>query len=83
MKMLKSKTWQHEITGSDGNVILFGVNIFDYEWKNTHKSVKVRYPLYDREYKFPVYTVVINGQEQEFAAGEFSSCVWGFYVYKF
>ena len=39
MKMLKSKTWQHEITGSD--------------------------------------TVVINGQEQEFAAGEFSNCVWG------
>ena len=25
--MLKSKTWQHEITGSDGNVILFDVNI--------------------------------------------------------
>ena len=42
MKMLKGKTWQHEITGSDGNVILFGVNIFDYEWENTHKSVKVR-----------------------------------------
>ena len=31
MKMLKGKTWQHEITGSDGNVILFGINIFDYE----------------------------------------------------
>ena len=33
MKMLKSKTWQHEITGSDGNVILFGVNIFLYQFK--------------------------------------------------
>ena len=77
MKILKSKTWQHEITGSDGNLILFGINIFDYEWKDTHKSVKVRHLLYDREYKFPIYTVVINGQEQEFAAGEFSNCVGG------
>lgn len=83
MKMLKSKTWQHEITGSDGNVILFGVNIFDHEWKNTHKSANVRDPLYGQEYKFPIYTVVINGQEQEFAAGEFSNCVWGFYLLKY
>ncbi len=28
MKMSKSKTWQHEITGLAGNVILFDVNIF-------------------------------------------------------
>ena len=59
MKMLKSKTWQHEVTGSDGNVILFGVNIFDYEWKNTHKSVKVRDPLYGQEYKFPIYPALL------------------------
>ena len=60
-----------------GNVILFGVNIFDYEWKSTHKSVKVRDLLYSQEYKFPVYTVVIKGQEQEFAAVELSNCVGG------
>ena len=83
MKMLKSKTWQHETTGTDGNVILFGVNIFDYKWKNTHKSVKVRDPLYGQEHKFRIYTVVINGQEQAFAAGEFSNCVWGFYLLKY
>ena len=55
-------------TVTDGNVILFGVNIFDYEWKNTHKSVKVRDPLYDQEYKFPIYTVVINGHKATIAA---------------
>ena len=53
MKMLKSKTWQHEITGIDGNTILFGVNIFDYEWQDTHRSVKVHHPQYNQEYKFP------------------------------
>ena len=54
MKMWKSRTWQHEITGCDGNTILFGVNIFDYEWKDTHKSVKVCHPMYDQEYKFHI-----------------------------
>ena len=83
MKLLKGKTWQHEITGVDGNTILFGVNIFDYEWKSTHKSVKVCDPLYGQEYKFGIYTVMINGQEREFAAGEFSNCVWGFYLLKY
>ena len=83
MKSTKIKTWQHEITGFDGNTILFGVNIFDYEWKSTHKSAKVCDPLYGQEYKFPIYTVIVNGQEQEFAAGEFSNCVWGFYLLKF
>ena len=83
MKMWKEKTWQHETTGVDGQVTLFGVNIFDYQWRATGRSAKVRHPLYDQAYKFPVYTVTIDGAEQEFAAGEFSSCVWGFYLYKF
>lgn len=83
MKMLKSKTWQHETTGFDGNTILFGVNIFDYKWKDTHKSASVRDPLYGQEYKFSIYSVMIDGQEKEFAAGEFSNCVWGFYLLKY
>lgn len=31
MKMRKSKSWQLETTGIDGNTKLFGVNIFDYQ----------------------------------------------------
>lgn len=83
MKIWKRKTWQHEITGFDGNTTLFGVNIFDYEWQYTHKSVKIRDPIYDQEYNFPIYTVIIDGDEKEFAAGEFSNCVWGFYLLKY
>lgn len=83
MKKWKEKTWQHEITGVDGNTILFGVNIFDYKWESTNQSVIVRDPLYGQEYKFSVYKVIINEQEYEFAAGEFSNCVWGFYILKF
>lgn len=83
MKAWKAKTWQHEITGSDGNVMLFGVNIFEYEWKETGRTVRVCDPLYGQEYKFSVYTVNINGENQEFAAGEFSNCIWGFYLLKY
>ena len=83
MKMWKKKTWQHEITGVDGNTILFGVNIFDYLWETTGQRVTVRDPLYGQEYKFPVYTAVINGEAHEFVAGEFSNCVWGFFLLKY
>lgn len=44
MKMYKAMTWQHEATGTDGNVQLFGVNIFDYPWKDTGESVGVKSP---------------------------------------
>lgn len=83
MKIWKEKTWQHEITGLEGNANLFGVNIFDYEWEETHESAKVHDPLYGQEFKFPIYTVIINDQKHEFAAGEFSNGVWGFYILKY
>ena len=82
MKMWKEKTWQHEVTGVDGNTTLFGVNIFDYEWESTGKRVKVRDPN-SGERKIDVYAVTIDGQRHEFAAGEFSMCVWGFYLEKY
>lgn len=83
MKAWRTKTWKHEITGCDGNTILFGVNIFDYEWVYTNKFAKVRDLLYGEEYQFPIYSVTIQGLEHEFAAGEFSNCVWGFYLLKY
>ena len=40
MKVLKDKIWQYEKHGIDGEVELFGVNIFDYKWENTKKLQK-------------------------------------------
>jgi len=79
MKMWKSKSWQLEITGIDGNAKLFGVNIFDYQWIDTKQRVQVS----DLSYEIPIYTVMIDNKQYEFAAGESSNCVWNFYVYKF
>ena len=79
MKMWKEKTWQYEKAGIDGNTTLFGVNIFDYEWESTGKRVKVCAP-HGEELKVDVYTVTIDGQQHEFAAGELRMAVWGFFL---
>lgn len=78
MKMWKSKSWQLEVTGVDGNVQLFGVNIFDYDWVDTKNKIEVK----DMSYAVHVYQVLINGKTYEFPAVERSNCVWNFYLYK-
>ena len=44
---------------------------------------KNRVEVNDLSYDVPVYRVLINGKEYEFAVGERSNCVWNFYLYKF
>ncbi len=80
MHQRNEKVWKHAATGTDGNVILFGVRIFDYKWQRTSASVQVYDSLYGQSYTFPIYTAVIHKRTYTFAAGEFSNCVWGFYT---
>lgn len=83
LKICKTMTWQHEVTGIEGEVILFGINIFEYEWHRMDENVSVQDPLYHQNYRFPIYTVKVNGVLHKFAAGEFSNSVWGFYLFKY
>lgn len=78
--MFFRKTWKYKLTGTDGDCILFGVNIFDYEWNDTGKTATIIDPQYHKEYIFNVFTVEIDGIVKRFAAGEFSNGVWGFYL---
>ena len=68
---------------TEGEVKLFGVNIFDYQWQETGEYVKVTDPLYHAERSFCLYKVVINGDTHSFVAGEFSNMIWGFYLLKY
>ena len=79
MKIWVSKSQKLEVTGVDGNVNLFGVNIFDYDWIDTKNRVEVN----GLSYAVPIYSVIIGGKEYKFAAGERSNCVWNFYLYKY
>lgn len=72
--------WKFETFGLDGQCKLFGVNIFEYDWQSTGKRVKVQDPVYGQEHIFAVWQAEIDGQIRHFAAGEFSNCVWGFYL---
>jgi len=83
MKMYKSQTWQYEKTGFDGNCELFGVNIFDYQWESTGKSIKVKDPAYQQDHVMLVYQVEINGIIHTFGVSEYSNGVYGFYLFKY
>lgn len=37
-RTLSPKSWKHEASGTQGNVTLFGVNIFSCGWKLTEKQ---------------------------------------------
>ena len=80
--MLFKKTWKYKTAGTCENIKLFGVNIFDYEWRDTGETVTIVDPQYHQEHVFNIFTIEINGTQKRFAAGEFSNCVWGFYVEK-
>lgn len=56
-------------------------------WKNSWRRVEnedavVIDPIYGETHHFGVYRMGAEGNEVEFAAGEFSNGVWGFYVRK-
>lgn len=79
---LLTNSWKHTATGTDGDVQLFGVNVFDYKWNNTRENAQVVDPLHNQLFNFTVYSVVINETIYKFAAGEFSNGIWGFYIQK-
>lgn len=72
--------WKFVKSGIEGDCELFGVNIFDYRWEPTNKKIKVLDPLYNQMHEMNIYNVNIGGKVLTFAAGEFSNCVYGFYV---
>ena len=72
--------WKFVKSGIEGDCELFGVNIFDYRWEPTNKKIKVLDPIYNQMHEMNIYNVNIGGKVLTFAAGEFSNCVYGFYV---
>ncbi len=74
------KIWRFKGSCIGGKFNLFGVNIFNYDWESTGKQVIVTDPHHHLNHTFRTYTVNINGKTKEFAAGEFSNNVWGFYI---
>ena len=73
--------WKHLATVIDGEKFeIQGLNIWDFKWQNTNKVVKVKDPLYNKEFFFNAYRIQNSGIEVTFVAGEFSNCIWGIYL---
>ena len=72
--------WEYVKTGIEGNCELFGVNIFDYTWKNTNQKINVLDPSYGEPHEMDIYIVKLENKTVTFAAGEFSNGIYGFYV---
>lgn len=51
-------------------------------WQETGERAKIRDPLWGQAFTFPVYTMTNGEKTIEFAAGEFSNTVWGFFQRK-
>lgn len=77
MKMLKSKSWQWETTGTEESSVIFNVRIFTTDFRPTGESVEFKNRKYD------IYTVFINKDEKTFAMTEASNGVYDFLLYKY
>ena len=91
--MYIDKYWGNFIGGSDDslNLVAFLEDqkkeeipclLYTSRWRDCRETAAVIDPHYGTEKVFHVYEVEINGQIHRFAAGEFSNCVWGFYLEK-
>ena len=57
------------------------VNVWDHKWiRQPGQTAQVKDPLYNQDFHFAVYTISALNKAIIFAAGEFSNCMWGFYV---
>ena len=72
--------WKFETAGPTGECKVFGVNIFQYPWRDCKEKAVVTDPHYGVEKVFRVYEVEIDGVPHRFAGGAFSNSVFGVYL---
>jgi hypothetical protein len=63
-----------------GPYAINGVELWTSAWIDTPEEVHVKDPLYQQDFCFPVYELKSGPTQIRFAAGEFSNCIWGFFV---
>lgn len=76
--------WKHYKTVIDNEpCFIEGINIWEYEWKTNHESAVVIDSIYQVQKSFRIYCIELENKKIEFAAEEFSNCVWGIYIRNF
>ena len=78
----KNDKWEFFGACADGQEFeINGINVWKHAWVSLNEpKAKVKDPSYGQSFEFPIYKVEHEGKQATFAAGEFSNCIWGFYV---
>lgn len=74
--------WKFVTVGTENDRTCIGdVAVWAHEWHRVPGAkATVVDPHYGQSFRFDVYRIRVADQVLEFAAGEFSNGVWGFYV---
>jgi len=77
-----STEWKFFGACADGEEFkLNGVNVWACKWERVPNIIAaVRDPHYNQPHDFNVYDLVHAQGRVRVAAGEFSNCIWGFYL---
>lgn len=79
--MNQTTTWRYAGTSGEGGRLRLGrTNVWACEWRRVGTTAEVRDPVYQQPFEFDVYEIETPSGLTQFAAGEFSNGVWGFYV---
>lgn len=76
------QVWQFAGSSKEGEPFeIRGVNVWEQGWQVAPgQEAPVHDPVYGQGFVFRVYTIQDGNEKIEFAAGEFSNGVWGFYT---
>jgi hypothetical protein len=81
--MNPSVGWEFVAAGLDGQpIVINGIDVWKCKWVDTKERVIVTDPHHNQEFTFSIFEIQNKDQTFRFAAGEFSNCVWGFYLLK-
>jgi hypothetical protein len=76
------QVWQFAGSSKEGEPFeIRGVNVWEQGWQvSPGQEAHVNDPVYGQGFVFRVYTIQDGEEKVEFAAGEFSNGVWGFFT---
>ena len=76
------QVWQFAGSSKEGEPFeIRGVNVWEQGWQvSPGQEAHVHDPVYGQGFVFRVYTIQDGEEKVEFAAGEFSNGVWGFFT---
>jgi hypothetical protein len=78
---MDNASWRHAGTcGEGGRLRIRRTNVWSREWRRLGATATVKDPMYGQTFEFDVYEIETESGPAQFAAGEFSNGVWGFYV---